>query len=647
LKLALSYRPEIDGLRALAVLPVILFHAGFSTFSGGFVGVDVFFVISGYLITSMITTEIAGGTFSLWDFYERRARRILPALFLVMICCIPFAWAWMLPMEMKAFSTSIVGVVLFVSNFVFWRQSGYFEAAAELKPLLHTWSLAVEEQYYILFPVAVILVLRMGRRNLIWALAILALISLSLSHYLSRHDPSANFYLLPTRAWELMAGALCSFVAIRPSLWRDNVLSICGVTAIGFSIFTYDESIPFPSLYALLPVLGTCAIILFAGERTAVRSMLSLRPLVGMGLISYSAYLWHQPLFAFARIRSLTGPGWQLMLLLAAGSIGLAYLSWRFVEIPARRRGAWPLPGRRTVYASSGVVAAMLIAFGLAGHFTRGFPARLDDSDMIGLESRLTGNLGLSRDCQGEQTFGPKCRTREAPEVVLWGDSYAKHLADGLLASNPSISLVQLTLSVCGPILGLAPYSSAVGIGWSADCIKQNDRVADYIRQTKSLRFAILSSPFAQYVNAGNQVMTRDQDLVPGATVALASFRRTLHFLVENGIEPIVVAPPPRSGFDVGKCLAGATIFHQSKDACNFSRAEAVKRQKAVREFLVEIAKDYRVIWLDAGICDDATCYGSQDGVFIYRDHGHLTREGSTFLGRKMSLYDLVVGQKP
>ena len=306
--MTLKYRPEIDGLRAIAVLPVILFHAGIGIFDGGFVGVDVFFVISGFLITSIIVKDVEAGTFSFMAFYERRARRILPALFVVMICCLPFAWMWLLPRELIAFSTSVISVCLFASNFLFWRQSGYFDAAAELKPLLHTWSLAVEEQYYIVFPIAVLFLWRFGRNGVIVSLALVAVASLLLSEWSWRNAPDANFYLLPTRAWELMAGALCSFVAVGPRPTRDNALSALGLAAILFSVFWFDETTPFPSIYATVPVAGTCLVLLFATSGTVSCTVLSTRALVGTGLISYSAYLWHQPLFAFARTRSLTEP---------------------------------------------------------------------------------------------------------------------------------------------------------------------------------------------------------------------------------------------------------------------------------------------------------------------------------------------------
>jgi peptidoglycan/LPS O-acetylase OafA/YrhL len=207
----MEYRREIDGLRALAVLPVILFHAGFTTFSGGFVGVDVFFVISGYLITTIILTELEQGTFSIVNFYERRARRILPALFVMMLACLPFAWFWLLPEDMKDFSQSLLAVSVFASNILFWRESGYFDSAAELKPLLHTWSLAVEEQYYMLFPLFLMATWRFGRRWILGSLIAVALASLALAQWGSLVKPAATFYLLPTRVWELLIGAFAAF----------------------------------------------------------------------------------------------------------------------------------------------------------------------------------------------------------------------------------------------------------------------------------------------------------------------------------------------------------------------------------------------------------------------------------------------------
>lgn len=641
----MKYRPEIDGLRAVAVLPVILFHAGFSIFSGGFVGVDVFFVISGYLITSIILKDLEAGTFSFWEFYERRARRILPALFFVIICCIPFAWMWMMPAELKTFSNTLVSVILFSSNIRLWHQSGYFDTAAELKPLLHTWSLAVEEQFYIFFPIAMLILWRLGRKNVVAAIAFVAVVSLALSEYGSRYHPSFNFYWLPTRAWELAAGSLCSFVAIKPKAVRDDLLSVAGLAAILFAVFYYDQTTPFPSLYALLPVLGTCAIILFAQQGTLVSSLLSLKACVGIGLISYSAYLWHQPLFAFARIRSLTEPTWQLMLLLAACSLVLAYFSWRYIEVPARKRSVWPLPQRKTVFALSGTVASLLIAFGLAGHFTKGFPLRFDDAlNMSSIEERLRPNHGLSTECEGFNWLHSSCQTNGEPEIVVWGDSFAMHLVGGLIASNPNARIIQMTTSVCGPFIGIAPTNAKYPVAWAEKCLSFNDNVIDFIKANKSIKYAVLSSPFGQFVNDQAEVLMRDGSVVKGKDVALEYLRATLDQLKGLGVKPVVFVPPPSPGFDAGNCLGRAMVFAESFQKCSFGLQEAIKRQQEVRSFLRSIDEEYDVVWLDEAVCDGDRCLAGENSSFIYRDAGHFSYEGSAIVGQKLDFYRLIAG---
>ncbi len=294
----MNYRSEIDGLRALAVLPVIIFHAGLQWFSGGFVGVDIFFVISGYLITNIIISEMAEDSFSLKNFYERRARRILPALFFVTVVCMPFAWMWLAPSDLKDFGNSVASVGIFTSNIFFWSELGYFGPTAELQPLLHTWSLAVEEQYYILFPVFLMITWRLGLNWVLILLAIIFIISLCTAHWattIASHPKmiSGAFFLLPTRGWELLIGVFIAFYLkhfkFPKSFTFNQIVSFIGLGMILFSIIYFDERTPFPSLYALVPTLGTCLIILSAVPNTIVSKLLSFRHLVRIGLISYSA----------------------------------------------------------------------------------------------------------------------------------------------------------------------------------------------------------------------------------------------------------------------------------------------------------------------------------------------------------------------
>ena len=380
----MQYRSEIDGLRAVAVIPVILYHAGFETFRGGYVGVDVFFVISGYLITSIILSQMDEGRFSLVNFYERRARRILPALFFVMAVCIPFAWMWLLPRDMKEFGESLVAVATFSSNILFWHESGYFDIAAELKPLLHTWSLAVEEQYYILFPPFLMLMWKFGKR---WMLAILvaaALLSLGLAQWGAYNLPSATFYLLPTRGWEILLGSFIAFYFNRfPSAGfsdaGNQLLSLAGLVMIALATFTFSKQTPFPSLYALVPTLGTVLVILFTRPGTVVFRLFSNRIMVGIGLISYSAYLWHYPVLAFARQKYVLESSYGFMALAAASSLLLGFLSWKYVEKPFRYS-----KNVRMVHSfllPAGVfLVVFFVNFGLFGSISDGY-----------LKARITG----------------------------------------------------------------------------------------------------------------------------------------------------------------------------------------------------------------------------------------------------------------
>ena len=355
-------------MRALAVLPVVLYHAGFDAFAGGFVGVDIFFVISGYLITTILVSEMSQEKFSLINFYERRARRILPALFLVVWLTLTAAWFLFQPGMMRDYGASLVGVSLFASNFVFWLQADYFDTAAELKPLLHTWSLAVEEQFYIFFPLLLLAIFRFARKLLLPAILALCAASLALSIALLTDYPGFTFYMLPTRAWELAIGSLCAIWMQAPDKKSkstlNNLLAALGLLLILSSIILMDDTIPFPGLSALPVCLGTALVILFArGADNWVARAFSWRPLVVIGLISYSVYLWHLPLMVFARHMSLSEPSYLVMASLSVASIALGWLSWRYVEKPFRDRQR---TSRRFIFSSS--IVAILSTTGL-GYF--------------------------------------------------------------------------------------------------------------------------------------------------------------------------------------------------------------------------------------------------------------------------------------
>jgi peptidoglycan/LPS O-acetylase OafA/YrhL len=648
----MKYRREIDGLRAIAIIPVMLFHAGFEIFRGGFVGVDIFFVISGYLITAIIIAEKEAGNFSLADFYERRARRILPALFFMLTVCLPLAWIWLPPSDLKEFSQSILAVTVFSSNVLFWQTSGYFDTAAELKPMLHTWSLAVEEQYYMLFPLWIMLAWRFGKKWIVTALAVVAVASLAASQWSALHKPAAAFFLLPSRGWELLVGSFVAFYFARkerPVLTEclAEVGSSAGLALIVYAIFAFDKNTAFPGWHALFPTVGAALIILFATPVTWVGRLLGHRAFVGIGLISYSAYLWHQPLFVFARHRSLDMPSAMLYAALSVVTLGLAWLSWRFVERPFRDKRA---VGRGAIIRFGLGGSFVLVLFSVVGISSNGYFLRHELEATLGdVESRLRINYGLSSGCDHPAgIFSKDCSTGDQPEILVWGDSYAMHLMPGLLASKKDIKVVQMTSSFCGPFLDIAPLNEKYKASWAVGCLAFNDRVFEWLRQNKSVKYVVLSSPFGQFVDKNARVMRRSGEVVSGSEVSMGYFKTTLDRIKSLGVTPVVFSPTPQNGTDMGRCSVKVAFFHLRQDLCAFDLAVATARQQPVVEFLQRIEQEVKVVWLFDGICTHGTCVASQDNIFIYRDDGHLSIEGSAYMGKKINFYEAVTtGRSP
>ncbi len=426
---AIGYRPEVDGLRAIAVLAVIFFHAGYEQIAGGFLGVDIFFVISGYLITTILYNALDRGSFSILKFYERRTRRIVPALLLTIVLAFPAAYLLMLPDSLENFGQSVVATILFSNNILLFLKTDYFAPDIAFNPLMHTWSLGVEEQYYIVIPILMYFAYKAGRRRVTaTGIAAITLASFLFCLWASRHAPAANFYLIFSRAWQLGAGSLVAMA--EPALKRrfgaatglNQVLALAGLAMTILPLFLLDESGAPPSLETAIPVLGVCLLLMHAGPATITGRILAWRPLVAIGLISYSAYLFHQPIFAFTRVASLEQPDRMLLTALIPVILILAYISWRFVECPFRDRRL----GFRWVALSCGVTAALALAAGIAMHLTQGlyrnWPELAGGDSQFGARQNRDYNL---------EPF----RFREAPlpaerggrtNVLVLGNSFAR-----------------------------------------------------------------------------------------------------------------------------------------------------------------------------------------------------------------------------
>jgi peptidoglycan/LPS O-acetylase OafA/YrhL len=634
----MQYRREVDGLRALAVLPVVLFHAGFDLFRGGFVGVDIFFVISGYLITSILIAEASTNAYSLINFYERRARRILPALFLVMLACLPFAWAWMVPQELKGFSQSLAAVCAFSSNIYFWKYSGYFESASELKPLLHTWSLAVEEQFYVFFPVLIALIWRFGRR---WVWAVLGLIaacSLWMADHKASTDSTFAFFLLPSRAWELFVGA---FVALDASSRKQafgfqtsQVLSMAGAALILLAMFGFDRHTPFPGAYALVPTIGAAMVIMFANPGNWVGSVLGSKPFVFVGLISYSTYLWHQPLFAFARIRLLDQPAPSLMAALALLSLALAYLSWRFVEAPFRSRQRW---GRSSIFIYSAVFLAVFGAIGLAGQMTNGF-LKLKTTAAQRAVLATAAPSPRRNECHNlGPSYGKPSDACEYGDgllgVATFGDSHTVELAYALAeAIQPTRQkLKHLSFSACAPTFGRSLQGEFKACSdWTADAVKYitDDTRIKTVVVSHRLNAELFGGHEGKYPNLPDERSPAEREAMWGSYVAV------LQHFVDYGKRVVLVLQAPELPKPIDTLLLQAADPRGAVPGANVEWWK--KRSQFVSARLAQIPKGVLIIDPARIFCTPTFCLAANQGEAFYFDDDHMSIAGARLVANEI-----------
>lgn len=622
----LNYRPDIDGLRAVAVLAVVLNHLSAPLLPGGYVGVDVFFVISGYLITGIISREMAQGQFTFARFYERRARRIFPALFAMLAVTLLASYLLLLPSDMKSTLKGTLGTLFFASNLVFWREmaAGYFAATdLGLNPLLHTWSLAVEEQFYLLFPVLLLLCYRHARQHIVPVLLLCALLSLAAATLLVQSKSVAVFFLSPFRAWELLVGALLAFNALPPlgSRIARELAAGMGLIAILGACFLYGKGTTFPGLAALPPVLGTAAVIhAGASGGSLATTLLQTRPLVFVGLVSYSLYLWHWPLIVLVRYAAGMAPITPYLPALFLASMLLAWLSYRFVEQPFRHKAA---VSRHFVLGSTVAMAASMTLTACAGLWKEGFEARFSP-EVVRMDKTRTEEIPFVQcDEQAPQSWCVLGQVGAAPETLLWGDSHLLAWApaiDQILLKQGS-SAVFAELSACPPMLNI--QNNRPG------CPEHNLAVKDYLLKHPEIKNVLMAANWSKYFDPAYQIrLSQGKAQLQGVEAARHGLIESLGWLRASGRSVLLVGSVPVYETDALLSLALATASNRNPPLLN---AEAqMKKNLRFYESVRNAGTDMRVKLLDPihWICKP-DCMLVQDGVPLYRDGNHLSVAGA------------------
>jgi peptidoglycan/LPS O-acetylase OafA/YrhL len=660
----ISYRRDIDGLRAIAVGGVVLYHAGWTAIPGGFVGVDIFFVISGYLISAGLFSDAGTRGLSIARFYERRIRRILPAYAAVILASLVAGVMLLLPSELVALSKSAVAATLFAANIHFWTGAGYFAGNPLSHPLLHLWSLAVEEQFYIVWPLLVAALYRLGLQRWRVPLIVAGIVAtLALSEAMLGYSAKTAFYMAPLRAWELLIGAL---LACRPTItlarsWMAHAIGAVAAMLMLAPMLLLSEASRFPGLSAAPPCLGAALVILHDPRRPSfLSSLLSLRLPVYLGIISYSLYMWHWPVLSFVwYVRGGLPDGIQAIALVSV-IIAIAALSWRFIEQPFRRRpldtGATkqsaPRATTRQTLVIGGAVLSLLLLVTAGFVALRGLPQRLPPAaarlDAQPREPYETHNGCVFTDTvpvdAGQRCFATADR-QPGPKIVLWGDSFAaQHIKtiEGRFAT-PQRQVVSIIATGCSPLPGTTQY---FGKG-RADtrCGRMNAAIFEQLRHRADVEAVIIGGRWSNLYGLDAPGAARDptarfltdaghpeHSLSTSLNVMEASLDHTVTALRQRGIAVTLLREPPRFAQDVQPCIARALWHGQSPDRCAVTTEAQERFRGPVSAVLARIGERHPdILVYDPGtmMCHNGICRGYADQILLTRDSEHLTRTGS------------------
>ncbi len=629
-------RWDIQALRGIAVLLVVFQHARFPFVAGGFLGVDIFFVISGFLMGGIIAEGIDARRFTFAGFYARRARRLFPAAYATIIVTALLAPFFLDGFEITDFARQAAGAFTFTINFVLWKQINYFNSGAMLKPLLHLWSLAVEEQYYVFLP---LMLVALKARHRVAATMALTGVSFLLCAYVLPHSPSAAFYFLPTRAWELGLGTVAALALRRyrfslPS--QAIVRGACWTALLVIPVLCAEAGHPG------LPALAVCiATMLLLVTRPPPRAPSALAPLTATGDRSYTLYLVHWPVYAFANNVFIEPPSLAVNAALLLVILAWMELQYRLVEQPLRHFAIT----RRAI-------AVLLVLPLLTCGASWGVARQAGQKDL----AWRAGNRGFGEACNYQRSFDPRpaCQNGDHPRTLVWGDSFAMHLVGGVAATAPG-GVMQATKQVCGPFAGMAPLD---GIqhrrGWAEDCMAFNRSVLEALARRDDIRTVVLSSVLVQYIPGAEpeipwRILRQDgaqtRESALDSAALLQSLEQTVRALHATGKKVVLVAPPPSIGVDTARCVDRAatglwTISELS--GCNFSRANYEEKRDPVLKFLASARHVVPVISFDALLCGRELCRTAYDSVPIYRDDSHFSIPGGVLVAKKIKLGTLI-----
>lgn len=656
----MNYRPDIDGLRCIAVSLVILFHLGSPIAPGGFVGVDVFFVISGYIITRSILGDLEKKKFSLLSFYQKRILRILPPLFVVSAISCALGFLIMLPSDYKSLSASVVFNSFFASNILFFSETGYFDASSYTKPLLHTWSLAVEEQFYIAFPLMVLLA-GYARRRLFFLIYIILGASFCISALTTPHFPSAAYFLLPWRAWEIALGAalaVTSLPTIRNRL-ALNALGIAAALTIVASAYFFQKSMAFPGYIAAIPCLASAVIIYVGGCRdNYFSSAIGSASMQFVGRLSYSLYLWHWPIIVFFVYWKLELPNVIESVALVIGTFALSYLSWRFIETPSRRIIH---STRISVLKFGGTLAAVSAISGLLIFAFEGFPARLASEATLASAAKNDRDPRFNecvREINAAEAWSMPCiygaASGDQPTVALWGDSHAGSWAPALdkSAAAQNVGVAIFSRPGCPPLTDFEVY----GRGREAECALYFDAVLDYLESAQSVHTVVLAMRPAQYMHGWLKYGFGERgrkDFIVGNRHAPVTGEKDKAALFETGVEEtvrtlnalnkrvVVIYPVPEAGNAVPYTMARFILRGEDPEKYALEMSEFTRRNGVAISIFDRLADEGLIapVRVNDILCRGSECSFAYEKAPLYRDTSHLTLSAARSLSYLLDAY--------